>query len=134
MAFFFEQQQELPFDEPAMRGVGAALRMVAEEVARETGGSILFDRFSDFHLANPQVYDLIERFALELINAGHAHFGIGAVYERVRWEVAVTTRSVDGLKLNNNHRAYYARLFRARYPEHARFFATRQLGRVPQMV
>jgi hypothetical protein len=42
--------------------------------------------------------------------------GIGALYERARWEIALATSDPD-FRLNNNFRAFYARLLMLNHPE-----------------
>jgi hypothetical protein len=69
---------------------------------------------------------LFKRFTFELINAGFENHGAGAVFERMRWHVNIETRSEDGLKLSNDFRAYYARMFHAAYPNHDGFFRNRK--------
>ena len=56
----------------------------------------------------------------------YASIGTGDLFtiERIRWETAIQT-SDPHLKINNNHRAYYARLWMKRNPEHKGFFRTR---------
>jgi hypothetical protein len=71
------------------------------------------------------VWDLIVRFTFELINRGHKHGGAAQVFERIRWETSAGADSDTDYKLNNNHRAIYARWFGDKYPEHAKFFRTR---------
>lgn len=57
----------------------------------------------------PDAYALFERFALEMLAVGRK-FGIGALTERVRWEITMTwDPDARGFKINNNHRAYIAR-------------------------
>ena len=85
-----------------------------------------FTRFKDFHEANPHVYELIKRFTMEAIAAGFKHYGIQSIAERVRWHTAIETEG-EALKLNNNHTAYYARMFMDDYPDHEGFFRTRVL-------
>jgi len=43
---------------------------------------------------------------------GSHKLGIATLYERARWEIALATTDAD-FKLNNNFRAYYARLIMA---------------------
>ena len=85
----------------------------------------LLEKARAFDEANPIVWGLFRRFTFEVIDSGKSHFGVGAIWERLRWEMAFATKTADGFKLNNNHRAYYARKFMARYPQHAGFFRTR---------
>ena len=81
--------------------------------------------FKRFHRENPHVYRLIERFAHEAYNAGRTNFSISMVVERIRWETAIVTRSDDGFKIPNDHRAYYARLYMAKH-DRIGFFRTRK--------
>jgi hypothetical protein len=73
--------------------------------------------------ANPAVFAIFERFALELAAEGR-RFGIGLLTERVRWEVAFVYRRHDW-KINNSHRAYIARALIRRHPQLAELVETR---------
>lgn len=91
------------------------------------------ERFIAFHKANPDVYRLFDRFALEAINSGMKKVGSKFVFERIRWETSVNTTGAGWstatkkpLKLNNNFTAWYARLFMMAHPEHAGTFETRE--------
>lgn len=67
-------------------------------------------KFEEFHTTNPAVYDVLAALARQWITAtGRKKLGIGALYERARWEIALATGDPD-YKLNNNFRAFYARL------------------------
>ena len=83
---------------------------------------------SDWIRANPDAFALFERFALEMA-ALKRRFGMKALTERVRWEVARSwEKDADGFKLNNIYTAPYARLLMANEPELAGFFVTRNHG------
>lgn len=82
--------------------------------------------FLEFHRKNPGVYELFKRFTFEAINSGRDNFGVGMIWERMRWYTQIETRG-DPFKLNNNHRAYYGRLFMRDYPPHDGFFRTRKV-------
>jgi len=86
-----------------------------------------YAKWKQFHEDNPEVYDLIKHYTFQAIEAGHKKYGIQTIAERVRWHSMVETVSDDRFKLNNNHTAYYARLFMKDYPQHAGFFRTRKL-------
>jgi len=88
--------------------------------------TLLEREFIEFDAANPRVYALLCRFAQEAIDAGCTRLGIAMLYERIRWEVYILT-SDDDFKLNNNHRAYYARKWLAEHPEYPLFFETRKV-------
>ena len=86
--------------------------------------------FEIYDEANPLVWDAFIRFTKEALAAGHRHLSVSLVVERIRWETLIDFRSFDGLKINNNHRAYYARKFHKEFPEQKGFFRTRTV-RVP---
>jgi hypothetical protein len=81
--------------------------------------SLTFDqdtaaRFETFHANNPNVYDVLLRLAREWVAATDGRkIGIGALTERARWELVVTTNDPD-YRINNNFRAFYARLLMLR--------------------
>ena len=88
----------------------------------------LQSEFDSYDKANPQVWDAFIRFTKEAISFGHQHLSASLVVERIRWETLIDSRSFDGLKINNNHRAYYARKFHKEFPEHRGFFRTRSVS------
>ena len=68
-----------------------------------------FKKAIQFHQENPKVYDLVKRFATEAKNGNRQRFGIAMIWERMRWYVAFETNDKT-YKLNNNHKAFYARM------------------------
>lgn len=85
-----------------------------------------FTRWAEFHRANPQVFDLFRRFALEARREHRGQFGARLIGERIRWYTQVETQSADGFKLNDHYWPYYARLLMAIHPEEfAKFFELR---------
>lgn len=83
--------------------------------------------FQEFHAQNPQVYATLKRLAVRAKQQGQTRTGIGMLWEVMRWELTVETRSGDNFRLNNNHRSRYARLLMEQEPELAGIFATREL-------
>lgn len=77
----------------------------------------LLASFNQFDSANPKVWELLVKFAKEAKNAGVEKLGISLLVERIRWELEVVTKTSDGYKINNNHRAFYARKLMDQYPE-----------------
>ena len=69
-----------------------------------------FAAFVQFHRANPRIYGLFIRFALEGAVSGRKRFGARMVGERIRWYCNVETRSKDEFKVNDHHWPYYARM------------------------
>jgi hypothetical protein len=84
-------------------------------------------RFNAFHHDNPRVYREIVRLARRRLAAGYKTGSIAQIFEVLRWEMDLSTVSADGLKLNNDFRAPYARLVMANEPDLSEFFHTRQL-------
>jgi hypothetical protein len=83
------------------------------------------ERFEAFHHDNPHVYATYVRLARAWVErTGRSRIGIGALTERVRWEIALTTSDADH-KINNDHRAYYARLIMQNEPDLANLFELR---------
>lgn len=67
-------------------------------------------RFEEFHRENPRVYrTLVELARAWVQKTGRHELGIASLYERARWELVLATNDPD-FKLNNDFRAYYARL------------------------
>ncbi len=83
------------------------------------------EKFDEFHTLNPSVYTLFKKFAFEAIKAGRKRLSTKLIVERMRWEAYVDTAQTDEFKINNNHTAYYARLFMSDYPAYKDFFVTR---------
>lgn len=77
-----------------------------------------------FDQENPRVYALFIRFSLQALAKGYRKFAAAAIFERIRWEIAIETTEVD-FKLNNNHKAYFARKAMLDYPQLKGFFETR---------
>ena len=82
-------------------------------------------RFWEFHQENPHVYVALVRMARRLKAVGRTHYGIGALFEALRFESAIKTNG-DEWKLNNNHRALYVRLIERNEPDLRGFFEMRQ--------
>jgi hypothetical protein len=90
-----------------------------------------------WHNDNPDVWLYFERFALEAINHGRDRISHWLILNRVRWEVWITTTTQgpddDDFKIPNEHFAFYARLWKTRYPQHAALFLTkRMIGEPPE--
>ena len=62
-----------------------------------------------FHHENPHVYRKLVHLALQLKRRGWKHYGIGALFEVVRFHHALETTDPN-FKLNHNYRALYSRL------------------------
>lgn len=83
------------------------------------------DSFEKFDSENPRIWELFKQFAKQALSAGKSKLSVSLIVERIRWEVTVVTTG-DVFKINNNHRAFYARKFHDRYPEYGDVFETRK--------
>jgi hypothetical protein len=104
--------------------VDYAERLAAGE---HIGPSTSIERdFRKFDQENPQVYAELVRVArLWRERRSAQHLGIATLYEVTRWNLALATE--DGtFKLNNNHRALYARKIMAHESDLADMFRTRK--------
>ncbi len=90
-------------------------------------GQGLEEKFWEFHTAHPEVYRRLRELALQMRRRGVQQYGIGGLFEVLRWKEALRTHDPDGYKLNNNYRSFYARLLMEREPELRGFFELRTL-------
>lgn len=85
----------------------------------------MVDKFIAFHRANPHVYVALVDAAWSAKLRGRDKYSLYTLYEVVRWNFEILTGG-DEFKLNNNWRAYYARLIMYRCPGLAGFFDLRE--------
>ena len=82
------------------------------------------ERFEMFHHANPHVYEKLVEIAFEAHSRGRRHWGIAALFERLRWISQFETTG-DPYKLNNDYRAFYARQLMKDHPQFRGLFQVR---------
>ena len=80
--------------------------------------------FLAFHMDNPHVYEEVKKIALDLRRSGRDFYGIGAIFEIIRYHRAMTTNDPH-FKMNHNYKALYSRLLMKQEPELAGFFKIR---------
>ena len=61
----------------------------------------MMTNFKSFHRANPKVFGYFCQFADE-VRQVYQHYGVAAVWERVRWHCDIDTTG-DQIKCNNNY-------------------------------
>lgn len=83
------------------------------------------EQFEAFHRANPAVFRAVLSLSYQMKGAGWKRGSIGLIFERIRWLHAVRTFG-SKYKLNNNYRAYYARLAMAVDPSLEGWFSVRR--------
>jgi hypothetical protein len=107
------------------RGDDLTFELLGEFGTPERPSNPIEARFWDFHREHPSIYALFDRFTREALRR-RDRLGISLITERIRWETAVVS-SGDEFKINNNFRAYYARLWMRNNPQFGRAFETRRL-------
>lgn len=90
-------------------------------------GRSIQQAFEEFDQAHPEVYEYLVRLAFEAYRRGFRHYGIGALWERMRWHFQIEKDMDSDFKLNNNFRSRYARKIIAQYPDLEDFFELRAL-------
>ena len=80
----------------------------------------------EWHKANPHVWHLFERFAYEAVNKGRKRISHWLIINRIRWETNIITTGED-FKISNDHIAFYARLWKAKHPQHKDLFTTKRM-------
>jgi hypothetical protein len=93
--------------------------------APESRADQIFKRFCEFHAANPQIWTLFERFALQITSSARPRYSGRLIFERIRWHVNVETAG-DEVKINNDFAPYYTRMFIAKHPLAGAAFALRR--------
>ena len=93
---------------------------------QKTRADQILDAFEVFHAENPEVWRLFRKFSLEANAAGRCHYSSNAIFERIRWHIEIETSGGE-VKLNNNFRAHYARMFHLYRPDLDGFFRNRKL-------
>lgn len=85
---------------------------------------INFDQKSiKYHEENPHVYEAFKKIVFKAMLKGYKRWSANGVFEVLRYRSAI--RGNDEYKINNNYRAFYARLFIKDFPQHKDFFQTR---------
>lgn len=82
--------------------------------------------FWKFHKENPQVYNKLVQMAFHARRLGKAKIGMKMLFEVIRWEHLVHTRS-DDFALNNNYTSRYVRIIEDQYPDLIGMFEKRIL-------
>jgi hypothetical protein len=79
-----------------------------------------------WHKENPQVWKYFERFAFEAIAHNRKKISHWLIINRIRWETSIVTTG-DDFKISNDYIAFYARLWKAKYPQHKDLFNTKRM-------
>jgi len=81
-------------------------------------------RFMEFHQKNPEVYRTLFQLAYNLYVKGIRKYGIAGLWEVMRWQMTMELADEE-FKLNNDYKAFYARLLMAQNSFLEGFFTVR---------
>lgn len=87
-------------------------------------------RFARWTEKNPDIINLLLKFALEAKRAGINRFGIAAIVERARWEANFVSKGEESFKISNDFRSLLARLLMQMDSRLEGFFELRELRSV----
>jgi len=79
----------------------------------------------EWHKENPKVWEYFERFSLEIVKMRRKKVSHWLIINRIRWEVYMET--TGEFKISNDYIAFYARLWKAKYPQYADLFNTKKM-------
>ena len=85
------------------------------------------ERFAAFHRANPHIYRKLVNLCREVKGAGHEHYSVKALFERLRWWHHIELKSKEPFVLNNDFTSRYARAIMMCEPDLSCFFEVRKL-------
>ena len=84
--------------------------------------------FREFDRNNPRVFSLLKTFSRAARKTGRKRMGIRMIWERMRWEIMITTTDSErDYKLNNNYTSRYARKLMAECNDLDGMFEIREL-------
>lgn len=86
----------------------------------------LLSRFVVYHRKNPELWKLMERFALEACDSGRPRFSIWMIANRIRWYSQVETKGTD-LKITNDYLALYSRLLMIKHNKLKGLFTVKKM-------
>ena len=90
---------------------------------RKDGKPSLCEQFYRYHAANPEVADWFLGAAQSLKHEERReHYGIGGLFERMRWDAHVSVSRTDKFKIPNDLQSCYVRQILMRDPSLCGFF------------
>jgi len=84
-------------------------------------------RFVKFHQDNPRVYEQLVSMAREWKEAGNDKCSMKMLFEILRWQYGIRTRTGEQFALSNDFTSRYARLIAANEPDLSEMFHFRNL-------
>ena len=84
-------------------------------------------RFWGWHLEHPDLEIQLRDLSLKALRAGLKVYGIGAIWEVLRWHLRIVNGRVEEFKCSNDYRSRYARYLMWKHPELKGFFVMRDL-------
>lgn len=121
LAMTIAQPQPSLFDDIVLAPLAAPEWLERNFPRRET----IDERFTEFHRANPIVYEALRALCLDTRRVGVKRWSVDAAMHIVRWRYRLQTKGSE-FKIDNSFSALYARMLMKREPELAGFFELRK--------
>jgi hypothetical protein len=83
-------------------------------------------KFDQWHADNPMIWKHFEQFSLQAIAHGKRRISHWLIINRIRWEIYFETEGGE-FKISNDYIAFYARLWKAKHPQHKDLFNTKRM-------
>lgn len=87
--------------------------------------------FIKWHNLNPLIWENFEKFAFQAMRQNRKKISHWLIINRIRWEVFISTTGKD-YKIGNDYIAFYARLWREKYPQHKDLFNIKRMLGEPE--
>ena len=84
----------------------------------------------EFHVRNPDVWRLFQRFTWEKINVGFQHYSVRGIWHRIRWETPAGDDGIVKFKLGDHHAKFYGQAFMKHNPQFEGFFRKREVKEI----
>lgn len=82
--------------------------------------------FIAYDLAHPDIWAAFQRIAFNLVRHGKERYGAKAIFEVIRYDIAINCDDGDAFKCNNNFTSCYARKLMFENPYLSDFFEIRK--------
>ena len=84
------------------------------------------DDFAEYDRTHPDIWAAFQRIAFNLVRHGQERYGAKAIFEVIRYNIAINGDDGDAFKCNNNFTSCYARKFIFENPHLSDFFELRK--------
>lgn len=83
--------------------------------------------FWAYHKERPDIYELFDKHAKELVSRGYSRGSANMLFHLIRWHTMEDYKSGHTFKIKNDMAPYYARLWMKKNPKHNKLFRIAKL-------